>query len=325
MAVARDSRSAHPARRVPDFFIVGAPKSGTTALHQMLQRHPQIFMPDVKEPLFLASDARARPGFSDAPRELRFPLTLEAYLALFDDARPGQRAGEASTVYLWSRTAAAEIAQLQPQARIIAILREPVSFLRSLHHTYLLNSYETEKGLLKAMSLESARREGNRIPRHAARPQLLQYSEHVRYVEQLRRYHDRFPPEHVLVLIYDDLCADTQATVRQVLRFLEVDDEYPIKAVKVNVTRHGVRSTLLKNLLESTLRERALKARSDTILRLQRGLIRTVRRRIVLGDPPQSDDSYVPELRRRFKGEVEALSEYLGRDLVRLWGYEEVR
>src|SRR5271165_5706185 len=139
MTDSTDTRSSeHPVEpaadprpgRIPDFFIVGHAKSGTTALYEMLRRHPEIFMPDSKEPWFFASDMRRRfnPPGSDGP-----PETLADYLALFTPAAPGQLAGEASSSYLWSRTAAAAIAAAQPEARIIAILREPASFLRSLH------------------------------------------------------------------------------------------------------------------------------------------------------------------------------------------------
>src|SRR5438067_10190697 len=117
-------------RRVPDFFIVGHHKSGTTALYEMLRSHPQIYMPTLKEPRYFASDLRAQ---FEPVKTGRIPATLEDYLALFDDAKPDQVMGEASPSYLRSRAAARAIAEVQPAARIIAILREPASFLRSLH------------------------------------------------------------------------------------------------------------------------------------------------------------------------------------------------
>ena len=162
--------------RVPDFFIVGTPKTGTTSLHAMLKRHPQIFVPNIKEPQYLASDLRPRTKHESAPRELGYPKTLDDYLALFSNARPEQRVGEATPTYLWSRTAADTIADLQPEARLIAILREPASFLRSLHLAFLRGSNEAERDLGKAMSLEAARQAGKAIPRISHRPQLLQYS-----------------------------------------------------------------------------------------------------------------------------------------------------
>src|SRR4030088_1489579 len=164
--------------RLPDFFIAGHAKSGTTALYQMLRRHPQISLPDSKEPWFFATDMRPRfePYLAGMP-----PETLEEYLHLFAEAKPSQRAGEASSSYLWSRTAAARIAEVQPAARIIAILREPASFLRSLHLQLVQTHVESQKDLRRAISLEEARRDGKRVPRRSHRPQLLQYADHIRY------------------------------------------------------------------------------------------------------------------------------------------------
>src|SRR5277367_876829 len=138
-----------PGGRVPDFFIVGHPKSGTTALYEMLRRHPQIFMADLKEPRFFASDlrARAQPRSGAATSTLALPETLEEYLSLFEAARPGQRVGEASPSYLRSATAAHAIAEVQPGARVIAILREPASFLRSLHLELVQDHVEHEQDL----------------------------------------------------------------------------------------------------------------------------------------------------------------------------------
>jgi len=311
--------------RVPDFFIVGHHKCGTTALYEMLRSHPQIYMSDVKEPWFFARDLGVRFQPSSP-----LPETLEEYLSLFAAARPEQRVGEATPSYLVSRTAAASIADLQPDARIIAILREPASFLRSLHLQSVRNHAETETDLRKAIALEGVRRQGKAIPRDAIRPQELLYSEHVSYVEQLRRYHAVFPPEQVLVLIYEDFRADNDATVRQVLRFLEVDDTSPIEATEANPTVR-VRSLRLYELVRSLYLGRGpvarvaktgIKALTPRRLRLQ--ALQTTRERVLYSSPPAPDEELMLELRRRFKGEVVALSEYLDRDLVTLWGYDGV-
>ena len=315
-------------KRAPDFFIVGHAKSGTSALYEMLRRHPEIYMPeDLKEPWFLARDMEARfqPPQAGPPVE-----TLDEYLDLFAEARPEQRVGEASSSYLWSRTAAADIARVQPDARIIAILREPASFLRSLHLQLLRTHVESRKDLRKAMSLQDARREGRRIPRRSHRPQLLQYSDHVRYVEQLRRYFDLFRSEHVLVLIYDDFRRDNEETVRKVLRLLEVDETLPVEVMDVNPTI-GMRSQQLDERVHSVSvgrgsASRATKAtiKALTPQQLRRDFLRLTQRRIVAREPPPPDERFMLELRRRFKPEVVALSEYLDRDLVSLWGYDRV-
>src|SRR5271169_6567435 len=101
---AERSAAGRPSQgRIPDFFIVGHHKSGTSALYEMLRRHPQIFMPDLKEPRFMASDMRSRFRYE---KEHIHPETLEEYLSLFTPAAAEQRVGEASATYLWSSTAA---------------------------------------------------------------------------------------------------------------------------------------------------------------------------------------------------------------------------
>jgi hypothetical protein len=313
--------------RLPDFFIVGHAKSGTTALYEMLRRHPQIFLPDSKEPWFFASDMRPRfePMLGGMP-----PATLDQYLSLFAGVDPELRAGEASSSYLWSRTAAARIAGVQPAARIIAILREPAGFLRSLHLQLLQSHVESEKDLRKAIALEAARRRGKRVPRRSHRPQLLQYADHVRYVEQLRRYHDAFGPEQVLVLVYEDFRADNAGTMRTVLRFLGVDDSHPIEVLQANPTI-ALRSQQLDDMVHavSVGRGPIARAANAAVKALaprdaRRSLLTLVRRRVVHGSAPVADEQYMNELRRRFKREVLAVSEYLDRDLVSAWGYDRI-
>jgi hypothetical protein len=335
MTASAEPRASEPRRsldaerrgRVPDFFIAGHAKCGTTALHAMLRSHPQIYMPDLKEPRFFASDMRQR--FQPA-RQGPLPETLEEYLSLFAGARADQRAGEASPSYLTSRTAAGLIAQVQPAARIVAILREPASFLRSLHLQLLQSHVETQRDFRRALSLEEARRRGRGIPRRSHRPQELLYSDHVRYVEQLRRYHAAFSEEQVLVLIYDDFRRENEATVRRVLRFLEVDDTAAIAVREVNPTVL-VRSQQFEEVVREVavgrgVLSRAVKVTVKTLTPsgLRRRALRATWRRGVYGSPPSPDERLMAELRRRFKGEVVALSEYLERDLVSLWGYDDI-
>jgi hypothetical protein len=311
---------------MPDFFIVGHPKSGTTALYEMLRSHPQIYMPDGKEPWFFAEELHTR----TPPRPGGIARTLDEYVALFADAKADQRVGEASAQYLWSATAAARIAKVQPTARIIAILREPASFLRSLHLQYVKAYVETEADLGKALSLEDARRQGREIPRYTYWPQRLLYSDHVRYVEQLGRYDAVFAPEQVLVLIYDDFRRENEETVRKVLRFLAVDATLPVQVTEANAAVRP-RSQRLNEVLHaislghgpiSSTTKATIKALTPQTLR--RGALHAAQRRVLYAKPHPPDAAVTMSLRRRFKPEVVALSEYLGRDLVTLWGYDNV-
>ncbi len=314
-------------RRGADFFIVGHAKSGTTALYQMLRRQPQIFMPDLKETWFFSPELQSRFRPAKSPDR---PDNLDEYLELFESAAAGQRTGEATPSYLWSQTAAARIAEVNPDARIIAILREPASFLRSLHLQLVQTHVETEMDLRKAIELEGARREGKEIPPYSPRPQALLYSDHVQYVEQLRRYHAVFPTEQVLVLIYEDFRRENEATVRTVLDFLDVQQAAPIEVVDANPTVR-VRSQQLHELVRSMYLGRgpiaraakgAVKALTPRSLRTR--ALHATQRRLVYGRPRDPDEQLMLELRRRFQPEVLALSEYLDRDLVRDWGYDSL-
>ncbi len=312
--------------RVPDFFIVGHPKSGTTALYEALRSHPQIYMPDGKEPWFFAPELHVR----TPPRPEGTPRTLDQYLRLFAAARPEQRVGEATALYLWSQTAAARIAEVQPEARVIAILREPASFLHSLHLQFVQSYVETEGDLRTALALEQERRAGRSIPSHTYWPQALLYSEHVRYVEQLRRYHAVFAPEQVLVLIYDDFRADNEGTLQRVLRFLDVDGTVAVEVPDANPSVRA-RSQRLHELVHafSVGRGPGSVAVKETVKaltpqRLRRQALHATQRRIVFTAPDPADEQLMSELRDRFKPEVVALSEYLGRDLVTLWGYDGI-
>jgi hypothetical protein len=302
--------------KIPDFWIVGHPKSGTTALYEMLKRHPQIFMPELKETLFLAREMH--PGLISPIH----PDTLEEYLALFAPARLDQKAGEASPSYLRSPLAAARIRELEPDARIIAVLREPASFLRSVHLELLQDHVETEKDFRRAIAREQAELQDKLVYWYA--------DERVEYVKHLRRYFELFPPEQVLVLIYDDFRADNEAVVRQVLDFLGVDSEAPIETSEANPTVL-VRSPRLYEMVRSLYLGRNPVARAAnaaikavTTQRLRHGGLRTLRSRVLYGKPPPPDEQLMLEMRRRFKPHVQELSEYLDRDLVGLWGYDRL-
>jgi hypothetical protein len=321
----RGLRTGRP--RVPDFFIVGQPKSGTTALYEMLRRHPEVFMPDVKEPRFFGEDIYLRPSRESS---VRLPETREEYGSLFDGATVQQRTGEASPLYLLSAVAAGQIAGLRPDARIIAIVREPASLLNALYLQFVRVHWETARSLRKALSLEAVRREGQEIPPDTEWPGALLYSEHVRYVKQLRRLYAAFPTEQVLVLVYDDFRSDNTGTVARVLRFLEVDDSAPVEAVEANPTMRA-RSQRLHHAVHTVSLGRGTASRSVNATvkavipaGVRRGALRVAERSVLSVDRKSPDRRLVEQLRRRFRGEVVAASEYLERDLVKLWGYEHL-
>src|SRR5687768_15406060 len=141
--------------RTPNFFIVGAPRCGTTSMYAYLRQHPEIYVSPHKEPHFFGSDLSPLPG---AIRE------EELYRALFAGAGDRPRAGEASVWYLSSRKAASEIRAFAPEARILILLRAPHQMLESLHSLFLRTGNEDLPTLEEALAAEPERRRGQRIP-----------------------------------------------------------------------------------------------------------------------------------------------------------------
>ena len=217
---------------------------------------------------------------------------------------------------------------MRPDARNIAIIREPASFLRSLHLQLLQNRHESVYDFREAVELDQARREGKHIPSRSYWPSALIYSDRVRYVEQLRRYHEAFGPEQVLVLIYDDFRDDNAAALAQrgaLPRCVRGGDR----------ARRGEPDDLHPRARGDTAAQappRAAPAVADAAGHRQGATTNGMRERYfyslvpraVHGRPPAEDEEFMRELRRRFKPEVVALSEYLQRDLVALWGYDDL-
>ncbi len=195
----------------PNFFIVGAPKCGTTSLAAWLAEHPDVFIPAMKEVHYFNTD------------EERVVTTPEAYEALYDRARPDQIArGDASVWYLYSRTAIPNIARYAPQARHIVMLRNPIAMAPSLHEQLVFSGVETVTDFAEAWALQGTRREGRDLPRGCLHPRRLQYGEACRLGAQLQRMLATIPHEQVLVLLIDDLTRDPATAYARVLAHLGV-------------------------------------------------------------------------------------------------------
>ena len=197
----------------PNFFIVGAPKSGTTALYEYLRGHPRIFLPAGKEPHYFATDYTEFPRVqSEAEYLALFRRSDERYLAV----------GEASAGYLYSKEAIRNIHAFNPAAHIIAMLRNPVDLVYSMHAQALYNFNEDEPDFETAWYMQDERREGRNIPAGCRAWQFLQYQALGSLGQQVERLYGIFPRQQVMLLFFDDFVADTKASYESVLEFLGV-------------------------------------------------------------------------------------------------------
>lgn len=197
----------------PGFLIVGAARSGTTSLYRYLRQHPDVFLPDFKEPDFFVTEESAR-GVR----------TLAEYERLFRGAT--QRAiGEASVGYLLDPGAARRIREtLGPGTRIIALLRDPVEAAWSIWNHTVRTAGET-LSFAEAIAAEPGRLSGAiPAPPGGAHPRYYAYLERVRYAPQVRRFLDEFGPGGVHVAIHEEFFADPAPAYAAVCRFLGVDD-----------------------------------------------------------------------------------------------------
>ncbi len=224
----------------PNFFVVGAAKSGTTAMCDYLRRHPDIFIPEEKEINFFGSDMPVR-----VPR-----LTEEQYLNWFFSNVEGEtRIGDGSVWYLYTRKAAEEIKAWEPDARILIMLRNPVDAMYSLHSQLLYNGDEVIPDFEEALEAEEDRKAGLRLPGKVSFPQMLFYREITRYVDQVGRFFDTFSEEQVKVILFDDFVARTDEVYRSTLEFLQVDPEF-VPGFEVVNPNKGVRNRAFQTFLK---------------------------------------------------------------------------
>ena len=199
-----------------NFFLIGAPKAGTTFIHERLSYHRQVFLSPLKEPNHFATDIQPH-RFSTAfkanhpddlgsyfarrplvPRQVGFVQDPDQYAALFEEAAPEHKVvGECSTSYLWSAEAASMVAARHPEARILAVLRNPVDRLYS--HWLMARKYGfTGDGLMEAV--EKDRRHAN--PGWGCSELFVEAG---LYAKQLERWYAAFPAGQIKVLLHEDL------------------------------------------------------------------------------------------------------------------------
>jgi hypothetical protein len=224
----------------PDFFIVGAPKCGTTAMAAFLGQHPEIGMCPRKETHLFATDMAER--MKVRPER---PLSHEGFLDLFADLQDEPIRGEASVWHLYSQAAPLEIKQFQPEARIIVMLRNPVEMLPSLHSQFVFIGLEPVEDFASALALDEEREQSGVKPRGFP-PR--SYRSAARYAEQVQRYLDAFGRERVHVIPYDDFRDQTLATYQAACAFLGVDDRFEPEFEVINPNKQ-VRSKTLRTFV----------------------------------------------------------------------------
>ena len=229
----------------PNFFIIGAPKSGTTALAHYLSEHPQVYFSKPKELFYWADDhPRARTRYN--------MFALDDYLRFFEtaDSTKHLAIGEGSTNYLQSRTAVSHILKFNPASKFIVLLRDPVEVAYGMHGELLRHYFEDESNFEVAWALQQRRASGEQIPPKAVMEHQLQYSDVIDYASQLSRLFALVPPEQRKVFLFDDFTSDTKRVYRDSVEFLGLTDDGRTDFPRVNPARQ-YRSHLIGRFFQS--------------------------------------------------------------------------
>jgi hypothetical protein len=258
----------------PNFFIVGAPRCGTTALFDYLQAHPEIAMASYKEPHYFGTDLRGE-------RFTMYRGRLDHYQALFKHVENEKRIGEGSVGYLFSKNAAAEIHAYNPESRIIIMLRHPIEALYSMYEQARFSGsteYEDFDLMLRHHEALLHQAEQETVVR-------LLSVEGVRYGEQVKRYLDIFGREAVHIILYDDFSQQTAEVYRQTLAFLGVDETFTLDTFKVINAGQKSRNPLINQVLRNPYIQRLGRAIPNLALPIYRLLKVVNSRRIETKTP----------------------------------------
>jgi hypothetical protein len=307
--------------RLPNFFVVGAPKAGTTSLYHYLDQHPGIYMSAIKEPCFFSTEfraenfdpflrrmvARSSPDLSrflgSSMREKRFGgivTAWEDYQRLFGNAITESALGEASVCYLWSRSAPERIAARIPRARILVLLRDPAerAFSQYLHGVgYGAIRWSFREHIHRNLSDTS-----QRICIH------YPFLEFGLYSQQLARYQARFGP-NVWVGLHEDLRGRPQEMLQDIYRFLGVDSDFSPDTSRRHLESHVPRTAALRRLKGLGLWQAAAEI---TPLRLRPFIRRAFTRCPSANRIEPADRNYLIDFYRQ---DITNLSALLDRDL----------
>ncbi len=293
---------------LPNFLVIGAAKAGTTSLYHYLGQHPEVFMSPVKEPHFFAlggTGANFRSPGAEAGINRKSFADPEGYEGLFVGARGEKAIGEASTSYLYSPEAPERIKRRVPEARLIAVLRDPAERAYSTFLALRLGGREPLRDFSRALEAEEGRiRDGWE--------HLWHYKNLGFYHVQLSRYGKALEEGRLRVYLYEDLGADPRGVMRDAYRFLGVDASFEPDTSQ----RHNMSGVSNNGFLASLVRKRhpvktAIKPLVPATVR--RRLVSGLQKR-VLSRPP-----FPPEVRRElveaYREDVLRLEDLIGRDL----------
>lgn len=282
----------------PSFFIVGAPKSGTTALYDYLALHPEVCMSSEKEPNFFSDPEIRAQGLYYRKKN---PDTTEAYLALFVASEAHKIAGECSVSYLFYPQVPPRIRDFNPQAKIIISLRQPAS--RAFSH-YLM---DYSLGLVKA-PFDRILYEGKDNP--SLRLYYQQYIELGFYYAQVKRYIDTFPANQILIFLHEELVREPANTLSMLSDFLGIRNARPEDGLKQSNVSGAPESSVIRVLYQNKIIRKTLSGIFSPELKIKIKSTLFSKRNL-----PVLSESSARHLNSLYSGDIALLEGLIGKNL----------
>jgi len=289
--------------RLPNFLIIGAAKGGTTSLYYYLNQHPDVYMSPVKEPRFFALEGEVL-NFQNPDKAINQTsvTSLTEYYRLFEGVTHETAIGEASPLYLYSAKAVERIAHYVPQAKLMAILRNPVDRAYSCYkHLIALERFSFKEALAE---------ENRRIEQNWAH--LWHYQQAGYYYAQLSRYFNQFDKSQIEVYLFDDLKTKPLEVVQKAFSFLEVDNSFTPDLTYKNVSNNP-KVKVLQNIVSG---KSSIRAASKKVFpaSLRSNLAKRIRRWNSKDFPPMSKEVRL-QLIESYREDVLKLQDLIDRDL----------
>ncbi len=286
---------------LPNLFIVGVPKAGTTSLHHSLAEHPDVFMTQYKEQYQFCPDLRLP------------PMSEQDYREQFRPGMGRRWLGESTPLYMASDESAARIARFNPSARIIMMLREPIQMMQALYGQQLSDCVPCKRDFeseLRSQEADWRRGKCKVVPGFVRMSRFLEIAD---YVPQIRRFLDQFPASQIRVILFDDFIQDPEGVYADVLRWLELPVVIPDAFPKLGRNRVHVDPTVIRAVRTMTPITRHLRRLFPKTVDSIAGFIRDVGTRSV----PPLDPAVQARLQAEFFPDFRELESLIGQSLER--------
>lgn len=304
MGVIDKTNKIHKEFKLPflDFVVMGAPKCGTSSIHQYFLKHPDIYVPAEKEVHYFATDIPPKVN-----------ITVKRYMNLFDRKKNERITGDIATLYMFSEDAVINLKRVYPDLKLICLLRDPVESAYAHHAQMVFTGHEDVEDFSMALRLQELRAKGRSLPLNMYQhPRLLQYYDMYKYGDQIERILQYYDLSNVHVIFHSDLKFSTSSTMKGIFKFLGIEPlnnfDYPVynksKSIKFKVINRILFSneSLLRKIFSFLIRNRKMKGKFVKFIRSMNS---------VQVNRPRLSPELVFEMRSHFKSDIEKLENLL--------------